>query len=361
MRFGASFLAIACAVLSAATAPAMADPALLSLPTPAGDGPVVVRAGFDLRDINSIDDEAETFEFEGVLILEWHDERQAFDPAAVGVGEKLFQGAFQFNEVFDGWFPEVVLVNEAGLYENHGVVLRIRPDGRLRLIQTVNAAGKTDLDLRAHPFDRQRLEAIFEVLGFDESEVVLEPAASAHPPHWGPGTARMPQWSLEGVDTSSRSRPASHAGELGVASTFVVGIDVERQSMFMVRLVIVPLVLIVMMSWSVFWMDKSSLGDRISVSFIGILTVVSYQIILSEILPRISYMTLMNGFLNMSFFVMCGTVVVNLWVGALDKQGKAAAGDRIDRRCRWIFPLVYLGLLGWVLLLTAFIVDDPHG
>ena len=172
----------------------------------------------------------------------------------------------------------------------------------------MNAAAKTDLDLRAYPFDRQRLEAVFEVLGFDESEVVLKPVAapdSSAPD--GADVARLPQWRLSRVGTSIRSHPASHAGELGVASTFVVGMDMERKSLFMVRLVIVPLLLIVILSWSVFWMDQSSLGDRISVSFIGILTVVSYQIILSEILPRISYLTLMTGFLNMSFFVMCAS------------------------------------------------------
>ena len=157
--------------------PTAAEPALLSLPAPPRDGgPVVVRAAFDLRDINEIDDEAETFEFEGVLILEWRDERQAFDPAAEGVTEKLYQGDYQFNEVFTGWFPQVVLVNESGLYEKHGVLLRVRPDGSLRLVETLDAAAETDLDLRAYPFDRQKLEAIFEVLGFDESEVVLQPS-----------------------------------------------------------------------------------------------------------------------------------------------------------------------------------------
>jgi len=49
-----------------------------------------------------------------------------------------------------------------------------------------------------------------------------------------------------------------------------------------------------MLSWSVFWMDKSLLGDRLSISFIGILTVVSYQILLGETLPRIAYFTLTN-------------------------------------------------------------------
>jgi hypothetical protein len=355
MAFTGAMAAASCGWIAG---PAAAEPALLNLPTPPRDGgPVVVRAGFDLRDINEIDDEAETFEFEGVLTLEWHDERQAFDAAAEGVSEKLYQGDYQFDEVFTGWFPQVVLMNESGLYEKHGVLLRVRPDGSLRLLETVNAAAKADLDLRAYPFDRQRLEAIFEVLGFDESEVALKPAAAAD----GAAPAvRLPQWRVVQVGTSIRSHPAPYAGKLGVASTFVVGMDMERKSLFMIRLVIVPLVLIVILSWSVFWMDQSSLGDRVSVSFIGILTVVAYQIVLSELLPRISYMTLMNGFLNMSFFVVCASVVVSLWVGSLDRRGQTATGDRIDRRCRWIFPVVYLGLLLVVLGVTLFVVGSPR-
>jgi hypothetical protein len=86
------------------------------------------------------------------------------------------------------------------------------------------------------------------------------------------------------------------------------------------------------------------LGDRISVSFIGILTAVAYQIVVSEIMPRISYMTLMHGFLNLSFVIMCATVVINLVVGQLDRQGRSAAGDRVDYRSRWIFPATYVGL-----------------
>jgi hypothetical protein len=305
-------------------------------------GPVVVRASFHLRDINDIDDEAETFEFGGVLTLTWHDERQAFDPAEVGVDEKVYLGAYQFNEVFTGWFPQVVLVNESGMYEKQGVVVRVQSDGTVTLVETLNAAAEADLSLRRYPFDRQRLDAIFEVLGLDQSEVVLQSATEARSP--SDDAVRTPQWALEGIHTSTRDRKVSYAGRTGVASAFVVSMDVQRESFFMVRLVIFPLMLIVMLSWSVFWMDRSSLGDRISVSFIGILTAVAYQIVVSEILPHISYMTLMNGFLNLSFFIMCATVVINLVVGALDRQGREEAGNLVDRRCRWIFPLTYFGL-----------------
>ena len=126
---------------------------------------------------------------------------------------------------------------------------------------------------------------------------------------------------------------------------FILSIDLQRSSFFIFRLVILPLIIIVMLSWSVFWMDKSSLGDRISVSFIGILTAVTYQVVMSEILPKISYLTLINGFLFISFFIMCMTVVVNLRVGYLDRHGMSDVGDLLDHHCRWVFPVIYFGLL----------------
>ena len=92
-------------------------------------------------------------------------------------------------------------------------------------------------------------------------------------------------------------------------------------------------------------MDRSSIGDRISVSFIGILTGVAYQLLMSDVLPRISYVTLIHGFLFLSFLTLCATVVINLVVSELDKRGRQELGDRIDRRCRWIFPLAYFGLI----------------
>jgi hypothetical protein len=68
-------------------------------------------------------------------------------------------------------------------------------------------------------------------------------------------------------------------------------------------------VVIVVLSIAVFWMNRSSLGDRLSVSFIGILTSVSYQLVVSDSMPRISYVTFMDGFVNVSFLT---TVLINL-------------------------------------------------
>ena len=69
-----------------------------------------------------------------------------------------------------------------------------------------------------------------------------------------------------------------------------------------------------------------------------------FILVISDSMPHISYVTLMHGFLSFSFLTMCATVVVNLAVGALDRRGKSEIGDRVDHRCRWLFPLAYFGL-----------------
>ena len=324
-------------------------PTLLAPPKQAG--PVVVRARFEFHDILEINDGEETFEFSGVLTLVWNDPRQAFEPGVAGVDEKVFQGSYQFNEVSTGWYPQVVLVNESGSYQKSGVVLRVKPDGTTTLIETITAVAELDLNMRRYPFDKHRLEAVFEVLGFDRDEVVME-VASAYAGSLLADDVRIPEWSITGFGMEIRDRAASYAGHRGVASAFIASVDVERDSFFSIRLIVLPLIVIVLLSFSVFWMDRSSLGDRISVSFIGILTGVAYQLVISDNMPHISYVTLMHGFLNLSFVTMCSTVVVNLAVSALDRRGKGELGDRVDHRCRWLFPLAYFGLINGMIGVT---------
>ncbi|HKQ47041.1 MAG TPA: hypothetical protein VJZ71_03100 [Phycisphaerae bacterium] len=317
---------------------------------PQDGGPVVVKANFHLHGLNAIDDEAETFDFTGVLTLQWKDPRQAFDPRAAGVNEKIYQGTYQFDEISPSWYPQDVLVNEAGMYDKSGVVLRSQPDGTQTLVQMVNAVAKTELKMRRFPFDHHQLEAVFEVFGFDKGEVELqaEPRAGGYPAD----ALRVPQWTVTGIAISARDRPATYAGRRGVSSALVLSVEVRRQSFYFVRLIFVPLAMIVLLSFSVFWMDRSSLGDRISVSFIGILTSVAYLIVTNDILPRISYVTLIHGFLNISFLTVSATVVINLVVGALDRKGKQDTGHLIDRRCRWIFPLVYFAMVSVIIAIA---------
>jgi len=311
------------------------------LELPDGESAVQVRVDFHLLDLQEINDALETFEFSGVLTLSWQDSRQAFDPVEVGVQEMVYNGSYQFNELAPAWYPQVILANALEVQAAQGVLVRVQPDGSSRLVQTINAVAKSHLDLHRYPFDKQQLNIVFEVLGFDDSEVMIESGTvTGHV-----AGLQVPQWDLTNISMESRLLAAPYAGASGSSSAVVVNLKTERRSFFLLRLVVLPMMVIMALSWAVFWMDRSSLGDRMSVSFVGILTAVAYQTMISSIMSQISYMTLIHAFLYFSFVLMCATVVINLVVGNFDRQGDFDRGDLIDRRCRWIFPCVYLVLL----------------
>lgn len=335
----------------------LAASALASTPTqtvllspPPSDGPFPVGIGFQLIDIISIDDQSETFEFSGILSVQWKDERQAFDPAAEGVAEKFYQGNFQFNEISPSWYPEVALLNVAGLLDKGEPLFRVRPDGTCTLVTPINATAKSELMLRHYPFDRQTLELVFGIPGYTESELVVQPLEVAA---LDPAKIRVPQWILKNTQSRTDTVLPTSPGSDGRTSAFFFEMDVKRQGAFVMRLVVGPLLLVVILSWSVFWMDHASVGDRMSVSFVGLLTAVAYQIVLGDILPHISYLTPVNVFVNISFAIMCASIVVNLIVGEYNRSNRSADADILDKRCRKIFPVVYASLLVITMLFFA--------
>jgi len=324
----------------------------------AGDGPMVVDIGFLLSNINGIEEEDETFDFEGILSMHWKDSRLAFDPAETGYDQRYYQGDYQFSEVFNGWWPQVILANEAGRFDREGVMLRITPEGDVYYTEEIDGIAKSSLQLARYPFDSQQLLLIFEVLGFSKDEVVLQsdPATSGiwedyhHKvvvPQW-----RAPQFASEIVEYS----PLYLDGRDQPLTAFRVQINIERDYWYTLRLVALPVMIFVILSWSVFWMERSSLGDRMDISFIGILTVVAYQIMSSESLPKISYVTILMSFMIISFLMMCASVTVNLRVAALDNGGRSLEGDRMDKLCRIVFPFVYV-LLTFIVGAYIYVMD----
>jgi hypothetical protein len=128
-------------------------------------------------------------------------------------------------------------------------------------------------------------------------------------------------------------------------------IDVERQYGFYLWKMLLPLLLLVMISWVVFWMTETEVHDRMGISFIGLLTVVAYQFIATENLPAISYFTLMDGIISTSFAVMILSVFENLVVHVMITRDRQSGAERLDRMCRWLFPLAYVVVIVVVCML----------
>lgn len=97
---------------------------------------------------------------------------------------------------------------------------------------------------------------------------------------------------------------------------------------------IIPLALIVMMSWVVFWIDPKQVTNQLSVAVKTVLTLIAYHFALSGRLPEIPYLTHMDKFLFGSAVLVFMSLIEVVTTSHLIGTNKLIMARRIDRTAR---------------------------
>jgi len=124
----------------------------------------------------------------------------------------------------------------------------------------------------------------------------------------------------------------------------------RRYAGFFVSRVIVPLILIVVMSFTVFWIDPKEIGAQLGIAATSMLTVIAFQFAINNSLPRIFYLT------RIDLFILCSTTIVFLALieaittSTLTRHGNTKLAIAIDMWAKRIFPPCFI-LLGLYTLL----------
>jgi hypothetical protein len=302
--------------------------------------PMAVEVGLFVLDITRIDELENTFEIELDVITRWSDPRE--NPAGDG-NAKSFRGdaAHQFREL--RWSPELEIANAIGTPNLGRLHTTMQPDGTIVNRARLEATIRAPLDFREFPFDGQSLPIEVESFAFDTEEVqlVVNREFSGFDHHF-----EMPEWVVKGVDAQiiEHYRPQERRDFSRMEYT----VQVERQSGYYLWKVLLPVVLIVAISWVVFWMSSDQLGRRAGISSTGMLTVIAYQFIIAGSLPRFPYLTVLDKIVLLALVLIALTMLENLIGAQMEHESRL----RIDRFCRAIFPLVMFSALGILLIPT---------
>jgi hypothetical protein len=302
-------------------------------------GPTLVGAGVFVTELREIDAVRDDFWFRGYLRATWCDPRLRFKPTAAGVEERVFMAAEAEREINRIWFPAGFPVNRVGQLDISERVLRIRHDGTVHHDLNLSVHLAADYDLRRFPFDRQVLELQIESFRWprDSLRWVANPASTGFADDF-----EIPEWRITRVGSRVEQKLAIRNPV--AFDHFVFEIEVERESGFYLWKVMLPLFIIVAISWSVFWMTDEPLAGRSRITATGVLTIVAYQFVVAGDLPRIAYLTLLDKVMILSLALLAVTVVQSMIVARYQRDDPVGA-TRIDRASRWLFPLVYAGLL----------------
>jgi len=199
------------------------------------------------------------------------------------------------------------------------------------------------LVLKSFPFDKQSFRLQLVAVKYSPREINfvanqkwvdagIKQAGGISP------SITLPDWTVEkwGVKTFV------YALAPGLQNSgYVFEFTASRNVQYYILKVILPLVLIVMMSWAVFWIDPVTSNSQISIAVTSMLTLIAYRFAVDSQLPRLPYMTRLDGFFLTSTFLVFFSLIEVLVTTILDNNQQTARAKKIDRYCRIIFPVLF--------------------
>lgn len=311
--------------------------------------PTVIDVTAFITDIQNLDELNEQVQVDAIFQYEWEDPRLAFDEKKVGEKYKLYQGDFQYDEVYEGWRPQISIINEIGSPQVKERQVRIYPDGHVILKDHRTLSLETPMALQKFPFDKQKLKVFMIPFGFKSDEVQLRvnPKYQILVKDYIKNNPKVDisGWKFKDYKLNVDNQVKQYYGQSDQVSMLTLTISLDREPMNTIWKVLLPLTLLVLAMWSIFWMDKEALSDRLNISFIGILSVIAYQFLVDGDMPRIAYFTFVDGFLLISFAILFLTILESLGVYWLIKLGREKVAKNLDVLFRLIFPVAYILLL----------------
>jgi len=322
-------LALSCATFSYAQNSAVADCDAIEIkadqrPDPVGK-PTEVASGLQLINVTGIEDTNQTIEVDFMVTQEWTDQRMV-----------SYEGCeYSLDEI---WTPQIQVVNTGRLFKHVQKSVEVLGNGRLRQVQRYSGALVFGYDAHRFPFDTQDIviTLLSEEYAQDTIVITVDESVTGR----NPAEFDIPDWAISDVNALIATKHLEILDRNH--SAFEFHIPAERRSGYYIWKVIVPLMLIVFMSWTVFWINPSQVGPQISMSATSMLTLIAFQFAMGSMLPRLSYFTIMDRFVVGSTFLVFLALIESITTNYLVTTDKENLALKMDRYCCWIFPTIFL-------------------
>ena len=321
---------------------------------------VEVDANLYINKIYNVNSVEETYQIDGYLEFEWLDERLSFDPQTAE-RPLIFENDKAADLIkSDVWVPAFEFVNIQGEQDTQHFQVSIQPDGTVTYEERFFGVFHTEMNFKKFPFDYKKFVVEIEPFSYDQDFLKFNTLAlfpditdSCN----ALDTTLGKDWNLTGTNVHTDTSPpygqpdALSAGdESGIYSKAVFEVHAKRISGYFIWQVLLPLFLIILASFTIFWIRD--FGTQIGIGFSLMLTVVAFNFYSASILPRLPYNTfieyvIMFGYLFILFGIIVATVNHNL-------EKREQSSFDLLKICRLLFPVGYL-LIMIVLVLTNLI------
>jgi hypothetical protein len=292
--------------------------------------PTKVTLGMLLIDIMHIDDVMQQFTTEFAVLQTWTDSRL----------KELAGCHFDQSQI---WYPELTFMNSGKVFPAFPARAAVGPEGVVNYTQRYRGSLSFRHALHDFPFDKHTIQIALVPSRQDRHlyELVVDEDRILRLDEF-----TILDWTMG--DISAHVAPARHPLTGSDVDVFYFEVPATRLYQYYLWKVLMPLTLIVAMSWSVFWINPDKFGPQIGMSATSMLTLIAFQFAMASILPHLSYFTLLDSFITAATGLVFLALVQSLTTSYLVSVGRAKIALQMDQTCRWVFPLAFIGIVAFV-------------
>ena len=107
-----------------------------------------------------------------------------------------------------------------------------------------------------------------------------------------------------------------------------------------------PVVFLVWLSFSVFWIHAKELESKLAVSMGSLLTLVAYNFVFGDDVPKLNYITVLDAWILLSYLFAGLTTMITIY-SYFDYYRDKQTGtfNTLDKKLRFIIPVSYHAIM----------------
>ncbi|KAL1006563.1 hypothetical protein UPYG_G00073860 [Umbra pygmaea] len=232
----------------------------------------------------------------------WKDERLAF-PSSINVS-RTFDGRLVKNI----WVPDVFFVHSKRSFIHdttmENVMIRVYPDGNILYSVRITVTALCSMDFSSFPLDTQNCSLELESYAYNENDLML---------YWKNGSNSLKtdeivlaQYFIQKFQASSG---LAFYSSTGWYNRLFINFLLRRHIFFFMLQTYFPTMLMVLLSWVSFWIDRRAVPARVSLGMTTVLTMSTIITGVSSSMPQVSYVKAVDIYLWTSFLFVFLSVI----------------------------------------------------
>lgn len=215
---------------------------------------------------------------------------------------------------------------------------------------------RNDFDFKKFPFDKQQLKiSLMEMYGlrpypeaslqFENTNVMSESLKNYI------DNNILKEWEIKNFNIYQKTANLIDY-DLPSAQLDIV-IDIQRNFLYYIIKIILPIFLILSLAWYVFWINPKELESRITTSIVCFLALVAYNFVIDNEIPKLGYLTYMDWIIMISYIFCALPTAISISLYRYIKSKKYNVIE-INSYIRLVGPILYFALLIGVGLVILF-------